>query len=310
MTRGVDIYRYQTVTDWRALATSVSWAYVKLTDGTGPAIVRGDKQVNGCKSVGIPVGGYHYAQPGDPGRQAKVFLAEVARLGADDLAPALDLEAPFQPNVTARDFGIGFCRAVAEAGHRPAVYMSASWAGSLRPERWGIPGLVIWIAAYGGNDGGPYGSDDPGKVSRYYGGRYDLHQHSSTATVPGISGRVDLNWALTGVPRNSKEVTDVALSDETFEFTAPDGRKLTVKAIDALANLYIERFYGSKTDPWTGPSGRAIDLGEAAETLNVELDEVLLADELAKRGVGGATPEQVREALEAVFRRGGTPEGE
>lgn len=198
MSPGVDIYRYQTVTDWHALAGAVSWAYVKLTDGAGPAVVRGDKQVNGCQSVNIPVGGYHYAQPGNPEQQAAVLLSEIRRLGAVDLAPALDLEAPFTPGSAAKDFGIRFCRAVAEAGYRPAVYMSASWAGTMRPDQWGIPGLVIWVAAYGTNSGAAYDPKrTPATVTRYYAGRYDIHQYTSTGRVAGISGVVDVNEALT-----------------------------------------------------------------------------------------------------------------
>ena len=217
MTRGVDIYRYQTVTDYQALARAVRFVYVKLTDGKGPAVVRGDKQVNGCIAAEIPVGGYHYAQPGDPRAQAQVFVAELRRLRALNLAPVLDLESPFSPDAVARDFGIKFCHEVARAGYRPGVYMSASWAGTLRPDRWGIPGLVIWVAAYGANDAGAYHPEtDPATVRRYYSGRYDVHQHTSTATVAGIRGQVDLNWALTGVPRNStstKEEPDMKLTD-------------------------------------------------------------------------------------------------
>ena len=202
---GVDIYRYQTVTDWQRFAANVAYAWVKLTDGNGPAVVRGDKQVNGCKAVGVPVGGYHYAQFGDPVHQANVFLGEVRRLGATDLAPALDLEDPFTPGSTARSFGEAFCRAVADAGFRPAVYMSASMAGKVRPDQWNIPGLIIWIAAYGGNDGARSEAD----ITRYYPGRYDVHQFTSRGTVPGVSGVVDLNWSV-GVPFNHGEDDDMA----------------------------------------------------------------------------------------------------
>lgn len=195
MSLGVDIYRYQNVTDYNALAGAVSYAWVKLTDGTAPAIVRGDKQVSGCKAAGIPVGGYHYAQPGDPVKQASVLLAECQRLGALDLAPALDIEAPFAPNATTRDFAIRFCTEVARAGHRPAVYMSASWAGTFRPDQWGIPGLVVWVAAYGVNDGKRY----PNSVTRYYEGSYHVHQFTSVGRVPGIAGAVDLNMSLADI---------------------------------------------------------------------------------------------------------------
>lgn len=216
MSLGVDIYRYQTVTDFQAMGSAVAYAWVKLTDGDGPAVVRGDKQVNGCRAAGIPVGGYHYAQRGDPVKQASVFLAECQRLGALDLAPALDMEAPFAPNATARDFATRFCTAVAQAGHRPAVYMSASWAGTLRPDQWGIPGLVVWVAAYGVNDGKRY----PSSVTRYYEGPYHVHQFTSTGHVPGVSGNVDLNWALADIrnrtadlPEEDEDVRNLILAE-------------------------------------------------------------------------------------------------
>jgi GH25 family lysozyme M1 (1,4-beta-N-acetylmuramidase) len=204
MSLGVDLYRYQTVTDFRALAGAVSFAWVKLTDGTAPAVVRGDKQINGCKAAGIPVGGYHYAQPGNPEQQAAVFLAECRRLGAFDLAPALDLEAPFSPSTSTRDFGTRFCKAVAAAGHRPAVYMSASWAGIMRPDQWNIPGLVIWLAAYGSNDGRRY----PTALTHYYPGRVDVHQFTSAGHVAGVSGTVDLNESLTDIRNHPSQEDD------------------------------------------------------------------------------------------------------
>lgn len=219
MTLGVDIYRYQTVTDWRRFAESVRYAWVKLTDGNGPAVVRGDRQVNGCKSVKVPVGGYHWAQPGDPAHQAQVFIGELRRLGALDLAPALDLEDEKFSLTAARDFGIKFCHEIARAGYRPAVYLSASWAGSLRPDQWGIPGLVIWVAAYGVNDG----QRREESVTRYYRGRYDVHQYTSRGRVPGVSGDVDLNWAPAGVPINRKDDDMPTLREMLDEKVGEDG---------------------------------------------------------------------------------------
>ena len=183
MTLGLDIYRYQTVTNWQAVKNhGVKYIWVKLTDGNGPAIVRGDVQVRGAKSVGIPVGGYHYAQFGDPERQADVLLSEVERLGAKGLVPMLDLEAPFSPNSVAKQFGVAFCNHIKARGYRPGVYMNDSFARALRPDTW-PSNPVVWIARYGSKPA--------------YGGEYDVHQYSSTGQVPGITGNVDLNWAYT-----------------------------------------------------------------------------------------------------------------
>lgn len=199
----LDIYRYQTVTNWNSVkAHGVRGIWVKLTDGNGPAIARGDGQVNGSKSVGIPVGGYHFAQPGNPEHQADVFTAELRRLGALGMPAALDLEAPFTPNAVARDFGIRFLKRMRANGITwLAVYMNNSFAKALRPQDWGIPNLTLWIARYGARPSVPY----------------HVHQHSESGRVPGISGSVDLNDGnvvngSTPAPPK-KEIEEVAFTD-------------------------------------------------------------------------------------------------
>jgi GH25 family lysozyme M1 (1,4-beta-N-acetylmuramidase) len=185
MARGIDIYAaYQRVTDWNALRNHVSFMYVKLTDGGGRATTDSSHLVAGAKSVGIPVGGYHYAQfSPSPEAQANVFIDWVKRTRATDLVPMLDLEAPFTPNGTARDFGIRFCRRVAALGFKPGVYMSDSFARGVRPDQWDT-NPVIWIARYGAKPA--------------YGGRYDIHQYSSSGQVPGIAASgVDMNESYT-----------------------------------------------------------------------------------------------------------------
>lgn len=201
MALGLDIYRYQTVTNWGAVKNhGVQYIWVKLTDGGGPAIVKGDAQVNGAKSIGIPVGGYHYAQfSPSPEAQADILLREVDRLGAHGLVPMLDIEAPFSANQQAKDFAVRFCDKVAARGHRPGVYMSDSFARVLRPDTWPV-NPVIWIARYGARPAYP--------------GRYDVHQYSSSGTVPGIIGSVDMNESYTNAHFAQQQEAPDMLADE------------------------------------------------------------------------------------------------
>jgi GH25 family lysozyme M1 (1,4-beta-N-acetylmuramidase) len=202
MALGIDIFaKYQTVTNWAAVkGAGVTFVYVKVSDGGNRSGVEGgrvrypsDGLVAGARSVGIPVGGYHYAQSSpSPERQAEILVDEIRRTGALNLAPALDLEAPFTPNAAARDFAIRFCRRVEGLGFRPGVYMNASFAQQLRPDQWGIPNLVIWVARYGNRP------EAPGSVR--YVGRYDIHQYSSSGTIAGIAEAVDLNESYTNNP--------------------------------------------------------------------------------------------------------------
>lgn len=212
MALGIDIYRYQTVTDWHAVRGAVSYVWVKLTDGGGPAVVRGDGQVAGAKSVGIAVGGYHYAQLSPtPEQQADVLLAEVDRLGAHGLVPMLDIEAPFKADQGARVFAERFCNHIASRGRRPGVYMNNAFAKVLRPDTWAC-NPVIWIARYGARPD--------------YGGRYDVHQHSDAGRVPGISGAVDLNESYTDAHLTNQE-DDMNFGDQ---FTDWAGNRQTVES--------------------------------------------------------------------------------
>jgi GH25 family lysozyme M1 (1,4-beta-N-acetylmuramidase) len=196
MALGIDIYRsFQTVTSWpKVKAAGVTYVYVKLSDGGGtPVGGRGDNEVNGAKSVGIPVGGYHFVQA-NPGAsaQADILINEVVRLGATGCVPMLDLEdnpagskLPNIPDSQKRGFATAFCQRVAARGFRPGVYMNNALAKTLRPDQWGIPNLVIWIARYGAR---------PDAAA----GRYDLHQYSSSGSIAGITASgVDLDESYT-----------------------------------------------------------------------------------------------------------------
>lgn len=188
MAFGIDIYRRnQTVKNYGLVkAAGVTFAWVKGTDGGGVASGgSADNEVRGFQSVGIPVGLYHFSQPGDPAAQARVLLREVARLGATGVVPMLDMEdnAPGHganiPMASKRTWITRFTDEVRRNGFRPCVYMNNSDAKTIRPDT--LAGdLVIVIARYGAKPN--------------YGGRFDVHQYSSTGTVPGISASgVDLD---------------------------------------------------------------------------------------------------------------------
>jgi GH25 family lysozyme M1 (1,4-beta-N-acetylmuramidase) len=241
MTLGIDVYRYQTVTDWNAVRRTVDFVWVKVSDGGGPAVVKGDAQVNGAKSVGLPVGGYHYAQlDPSPEQQADVLLAEVDRLAARGLVPMLDIEAPFQPDQGARVFAERFCNHIAaRTGRRPGVYMNNAFAKVLRPDTWPV-NPVIWIARYGARPD--------------YGGRYDIHQYADNGTVPGISGAVDLNESYT----NAHHATGGSDVELHTTYTDWAGNTQTVQGtydrwdqkINALYEALVHKV-PSRVDPMT-----------------------------------------------------------
>lgn len=156
----------------------IEYAWIKVADGSGPyRIVPADAMVARFKARGIPLGGYSYAQPGDGAAHARVLIAECRRLGILDLVPVTDIESDKSihtwSTAEAIAYGKAFANECARQGFRSGVYMSASLAGATRPDQWGIPGLVIWIARYGAKpEAAPAGAQ--------YLGRYDVHQYTKT----------------------------------------------------------------------------------------------------------------------------------
>lgn len=280
---GIDIYRYQTVTDPAAVArASVKYAWVKGTDGFGKAQAPADNQVRQMKAAGIPVGLYHYAQLGDPRRQAEIFIAEVNRLGAWGVMPALDLEAPHVPGAAARDFSIAFLQRMIELSvKRPVLYANTSMLNSIKPYQWNIPGLVIWAADYGSNNG----TRNPDL--RPYTGPVDVHQYTSVGRVSGIAGDTDLNWALT--TRHLTLDTDVNLSDGMQKYIWPFTPANNEEFGAVVANT---RSYAKGAEAKATESAQRITAVEAKvdaviarldQGQAVTLDYDLLADKVATR---------------------------
>lgn len=206
MAEGVDLYGlYNKVTDWPAVrAAGIEYAWVKLSDGNTNREDYG--YVSAGHGVGIAMGGYHYAQPGDPVTQANRLIDRCEAYGALDLAPALDLEAPFVPGAAAVDFAVRFLQQINRRGHRPCLYANNSMLnGVLASVRAAVPGLKVWGARYGANLTVPH----------------DVHQYTSTGRVPGITGDVDRNRG--AILRNTapqKGDDDMDLKTPVFTNTA------------------------------------------------------------------------------------------
>jgi GH25 family lysozyme M1 (1,4-beta-N-acetylmuramidase) len=185
MAQGVDVYtRYQTVHDWHAVRRAgYEYCYVKVSDGDEDRADDGYGPAG--RAAGLAMGAYHYAQFGDPVAQANRLVRRAVQAGLTDLAPALDLEDPFTADQRAVDFAVAFLRRVKELGHRPCLYGNNTILGKvLGPARAAVPETVIWAARYGADPTVPY----------------DVWQWSSSGSVPGITGAVDLNRG--PVPRN------------------------------------------------------------------------------------------------------------
>lgn len=314
MSKGVDVHCYyqRGFNFATAKAAGYDFAYVKVSDGgarytktVGGLLYLPQTQVDGAKAAGMLVGGYHYAEPSpSPEAQADVLTAEVRRLGALGLPPALDLEAPFTPGQAAKDFALRFLRRLKANGfNQVTVYGYTAMFGAIRPDLWDIPGLVIWVSRPA--QAGSY-------KNSYYSGRADIHQFDSTGVVGGVSG-VDLNVTLTdfisngGTPdvelttsgvikypyQETGEVMEVgeALGFSTYIVAdmAKDGsgvRPTPVPGVNPVSIPDLHRKIDELAAKQAAPQPVAVDLDQLADKVTARIGNSLaqaVAEELQRR---------------------------
>lgn len=187
---GVDLHPYyQRGTN---ALPGVEYGWIKMADDAQPYAKRADGRVWAAdahaalfKRLGIPFGGYEFAGLGSSGAAAfDALWAECVRLGATGVTPAVDIEGPGWTPASATQRGRTFCQRARARGVRPAVYMDLSLLQACRPDLWPEQ-PVIWAPRYGAL---------PQAGGRYT-GRYDVHQFTSSGSLPGSAGTVDFNQA-------------------------------------------------------------------------------------------------------------------
>jgi len=178
---GIDVSWYQKKIDWKEVALSKVFTFIKATEGASLEDKLFVSHWSAARSAGMLRGAYHFFHPGvDPIKQAEFFLSRVISC---ELPPVIDVEA--SDNVPSGRLVAGvnaWVEYIAARIRRPLVYASPSfWAR--------IPAAEIetkadlWIAEWE--------CEHPGKMGNWQG--WSFWQYTSRGEVPGILGSVDLN---------------------------------------------------------------------------------------------------------------------
>ena len=176
-------------------AAGKRFAFIKASESTDFVDPNYAVNVVGAKAAGLLVGAYHYAQPssaaGDGIAEADHYL-DTAPLSSGDLIPVLDLEVtgglgPVGLQNWVRDY-LG--RIYERTGVHGMIYMSpAFWRSKVGDTTWFADNgyKVLWIAHWTTASSPDLPADDWG------GNGWLFWQYTSSGSVPGISGRVDLD---------------------------------------------------------------------------------------------------------------------
>ena len=198
--RGIDVSEYNGVIDWAQVkASGVEFAIIRLGyRGWGSGVLVEDSRfrqnVQGAAANGIRVGVYFVTQAVnevEAVEEASMVLG-IIRNYSVSYPVFLDVEtsggkgsgrADSISVATRTAVCNAFCRTIANSGYRTGIYANKTWLDDYidTPQ---IAGYNIWVAQY---------HTEP----TYNRTRYDMWQHTSSGSVPGIGGKVDLNICYT-----------------------------------------------------------------------------------------------------------------
>ena len=193
---GIDISHWQGTINWASVASAgKKFAFMKATEDINYTDPTYTSNRASARAAGLSVGAYHFAQPsttaGNGAAQADYFVNGAAP-ASGDLLPVLDLErsnglTPAQLTTWVKDF-LG--RVYTRLGVRGIIYCSPSfWKTYMGDTGWFASNgyTILWVAHW-------TASSSPTVPAANWGGKsWTFWQYTSSGTVPGISGRVDLD---------------------------------------------------------------------------------------------------------------------
>lgn len=199
---GIDISGHNGKVDWEAVADAgCKYAWVKATEGTTHKQKSMQRNLDGARAWGIPVGAYHYGRPNtyqslrleDARREAENFLKHYGTPQPDDIAPVLDVESGYiktdhNYNV---DWTHEWCRVVEDGiGCKPMIY-TARWAVQSRLIKAdsldSLSQYKLWWAEYR-----PESVMAPTKTMTPW-TDWTCWQWTGHGSIDGVNGRVDRN---------------------------------------------------------------------------------------------------------------------
>ena len=219
--KGIDISHWQGEIDWEKIPDEYKFAFMKATEGDGFIDDRFTRNWHSSKP-GLR-GAYHFWRYAFDGTaQAEHFFDIVSKTGdLGELPPVIDLEDTRAPK--GGDIAIRMRQMLQRTeelfGVQPIIYTANWWWSPWTLNNTGFGDYELWVAHYKtvypwSKPYLPAGWDD-----------WQVWQHSSKGSVPGVDGNCDLNVAKDEWYNKYVEPEEPAY---TVEVIAPRGVKVNV----------------------------------------------------------------------------------
>ena len=220
-----DLSAHQGRVNWPALKTAGLYALI-LRAGYGREASQKDKYFEenyaGAGSVGLPVGAYWFSyakDPADAETEARACL-EVLAGRPLQLPLYFDQEENSIPAAGRTACTLAFLNYIrAHSPYRTGYYSYTAWFAGVDLAAIRAACDSIWLADYRAN----YDTAIP----------RDIHQYTSSGSLPGISGRVDLNHVYRDFVSETKGEGEMDLSFDTYKIgPVSEGDRQSLAAFD------------------------------------------------------------------------------
>ncbi len=196
--QGVDVSRFQGDIDWEKVANAgIEFAFIRagFRGTTEGKLLEDDcfeENITGALENGIDVGVYFYSQAINEEEALEEVQMLLDMIEPYDITFPVVIDIESAESDTARTVDLTtdeyeavaktFCDTVKNAGYTPMIYGNVK-SFTLLMDAADVDDYDIWIAYYG--------------TPLYYPYHFNIWQYTSTGTVDGIEGSVDLNICIT-----------------------------------------------------------------------------------------------------------------
>lgn len=222
--KGIDVSTWQGDINWNKVkADGIEFAMLRSSFGKENPDKQTDNKFwqnyKNAKAAGMPIGAYHYsyATTVEDAKKEAAFFLSIVKGCQFEYPVAFDIEDPSQVNLgkdRITDIIMTFCERVQAAGYYVSLYTNLDWISN-RIDMSRAKAFDIWLAQW---------SSKP-----TYSGNFGMWQYTSSGSVNGISGNVDMNIAYYDYPSIIK-----AAGLNGFTADKPEEKKTVTISMDDL----------------------------------------------------------------------------
>ena len=254
---GIDINEYTQNVDFTVLATTIDFLYLR-SSGSATGRFRVDKKflqfARQARNFRIPVGAYHFGVPSSDLTTAdsqcddfiNILQEGFGQRDYGDLFPVLDVETPTDKSISTQaliNWIERFKTRFEKKTRRrlmlyTGVFFVEIYNNFFIPNKgYPLKNMILWIAYYTAISGNAPVPPDVGGWTRWR-----VWQYSESATVAGVTSKVDANWGPNSIdlltqPRNVSGLT-VSRKGNTLNISWKKNTDTDLVGYNIFANNY------------------------------------------------------------------------